>query len=269
MYELAHGEAVTATMLVGKLGIDAGYLSRLLRGLARRRLVTRTKSAEDGRESHLALSATGRAAFAKIERRTEANVAGLLAPLDESARGSVVASIERIRTLLGDSSSVAPAPYLLRSPRSGDMGWVVARHGEIYAQEFGWDMRFEALVARIVADYVDGFDPEREACWIAERDGVNVGCVFVVRDPKRKSVAKLRLLLVDPSARGMGIGQRLVAECTRFARQAGYRRIELWTNSVLTAARRIYLAEGYELISEERHTSFGKELIGQEWGRPL
>ncbi|HEU4631233.1 MAG TPA: helix-turn-helix domain-containing GNAT family N-acetyltransferase [Gemmatimonadaceae bacterium] len=279
LYELAHwGDAgdgaPTATDLVRLLGLDAGYLSRILRDFQRRGLVERTPSSRDGRQQHLRLTATGRATFADLDARACDDVAALLAPLGEEEQHRLVDALRTVETVLGagdgggamPAASVAGAPaYALRSPRAGDLGWVVARHGALYAAEYGWDERFEALVARIVADFVDHFEPARERCWIAERGGENAGSIFLVRHPEREGVAKLRLLLVEPSARGLGIGRRLVDECTRFARAAGYHTITLWTNSVLVSARRIYEAAGYRLVEESPHHSFGHDLVGQTW----
>jgi DNA-binding MarR family transcriptional regulator/GNAT superfamily N-acetyltransferase len=268
LFELAQRESATATMLVAELGLDAGYMSRLIRRLERRRLVKRTASARDARESHVALTAAGRNAFRALDRDASEEVGRLLAPLDDMAQQRLVESMQSITSLLGTSAAPALAAeptFILRPPRAGDLGWVVQRHGELYAREYGWDQRFEALVARVVADWVNDFDASRERCWIAERGGVNVGSVFVAKDAERPGVAKLRLLVVEPSARGLGIGRRLVDECTRFARDAGYHTISLWTNSVLLAARRIYAAAGYRLVREEPHDSFGHPLTAETW----
>jgi DNA-binding MarR family transcriptional regulator/ribosomal protein S18 acetylase RimI-like enzyme len=270
MFELAQRESATATELINELALDAGYMSRLLRGLERRRLVRRTPSSRDARERHVTLTAAGRTAFRALDKKANQEVARLLAPLDDAAQRRVVESMHAISTLLGGATPAGAEPaFILRPPRAGDLGWVVQRHGELYAREYGWDHRFEALVARIVADYGSGHDATCERCWIAERGGVNVGSVFVMRDPERPGVAKLRLLIVDPSARGLGIGRRLVDECTRFARDAGYHTISLWTNSVLVAARGIYAAAGYRLVREEQHDSFGKPLTAETWEMPL
>jgi DNA-binding MarR family transcriptional regulator/GNAT superfamily N-acetyltransferase len=266
MFELAHRDSPTASQLAGALNLDAGYLSRMLQRLQRRRLVTRTRSATDGRESHLTLTASGRTAFQTLDRQATEEVARVLGILDETAQRRLVGAMETIGALLGaEHASVGAPAYILRPPRAGDMGWIVQSHGELYAREYGWNQRMEALVARVVADYLDHFDPAREHCWIAERNGENVGSVFVTKDAERAGVAKLRMLLVHPSARGLGIGKRLVDECTRFARDAGYHTISLWTNSVLTAARGIYAAAGYRMIREEVHDIFGKPLMAETW----
>jgi len=262
LYEIAQKDDTTATALGRELGLDPGYLSRILRGFEDKRLIERRPSASDARQSLLRTTRAGRDAFAELDRRSHDQVAALLADLAPGARRRLLDGMAAIEEVLGGAGP-EPIPYLLRTHVPGDMGWVVYRHGLLYAREFGWDERFEALVARLVADFVDRFDAKRERCWVAERGGENVGCVFLVE--KSKTVAQLRLLLVEPGARGLGIGRRLVAECTRFARQAGYRRIVLWTNHVLDAARRLYEAEGYHLVAEEPHRSFGPELVGQTW----
>jgi DNA-binding MarR family transcriptional regulator/GNAT superfamily N-acetyltransferase len=272
IYELAHRTDPTAAELGKELGLDAGYLSRILRDLERRGLVERTPSETDGRRSIVRLSDDGRLAFSGFDARSHTEAGTLLDGLSAAEQRRLVDAMRTIESLLGKGveQTDARAPYLLRTHQPGDMGWVVHRHGVLYAQEYGWDERFEGLVARIVADFIEKFDPRRERCWIAEREGEIVGSVFLVKHPETPdTVAKLRLLLVEPSARGLGIGRRLVDECTRFARQAGYRKITLWTNSVLHAARRIYEAAGYQLVHEEPHDSFGHHLIGQTWDLEL
>lgn len=270
LWELAHHEGITAGDLAKALELDAGYLSRLLAALKARRLVRAQRSAADARQSILSLTAAGRRAFEPMNAHSQAQIATLLSPLDDSSRRRLLQATSTIETLLGAPRTDRP-PYLLRAPQPGDMGWVVARHGAIYAQEYGWDITFEGLVAQIVGHYIKQFDAKREACWIAERDGQNVGCVFLVQardektDKPERGVAQLRLLIVEPGARGLGIGARLVAECERFARQAGYKRIRLWTQSILTSARTIYAKAGYQLVSSEPHNSFGAELIGEMW----
>jgi DNA-binding MarR family transcriptional regulator/GNAT superfamily N-acetyltransferase len=268
LYELAQREHATATVLRQALGLDAGYLSRMVARLAARRLVTRRPSPDDRRESLLSLSARGREVFAKLDARSNAGVAQLIGPLDGGRRRELLTSMRTIETLLGaggasgaSGGASGAAPLIVRAPKAGELGWIVYRHGALYAEEYGWDARFEALVARVVADFVASYDPLRERCFIAVRQGAVVGSVMVVQ--KSKTVAKLRLLLVEPSARGLGIGARLVDECLCFARAAGYRRLELWTNSVLVAARRIYERAGFVLVAEAAHKEFGKGLLGQ------
>jgi DNA-binding MarR family transcriptional regulator/GNAT superfamily N-acetyltransferase len=269
LYELAHRQEPRAGAIAKGLGLDPGYLSRLLRGLTKRGLISTKASEGDRRERVLSLTKKGREAFARLDAWAHEQVAGMLSPMSPDTQRDVVDAMERIRhALVGPShqqSDLAP-PYLLRSHRPGDMGWVVHRHAVLYAEEYGWDEHLEALAARVVADFIEQFDPERERCWIAERDGEILGCVFLVKHPAEpETVAKLRLLLVEPAARGLGLGTRLVEECIRFAREAGYRKITLWTNSVLHAARRIYERAGFRLIREEAHRSYGVELVGQTW----
>jgi DNA-binding MarR family transcriptional regulator/GNAT superfamily N-acetyltransferase len=276
LYELAHADGLTASELGRDLRLDAGYLSRMLRGLERRGLVQRVPVETDGRRSLLRLTAKGRTTFDDLNVRASEVVAEVLEPLPVPQRRQLLESMHTIQTLLGDRMSapqlqpqpqtqLQQAPFILRPHRPGDMGWVVHRQAVLYAQEYGWDETYEALISRIVADFIDRFDPRRERCWIAERNGETVGSVFLIRHPERAGVAQLRLLYVERSARGLGIGRRLVSECTEFARRAGYRTITLWTNSVLTSARKIYEAEGYRLVREEPHRSFGHELVGQTW----
>jgi DNA-binding MarR family transcriptional regulator/GNAT superfamily N-acetyltransferase len=272
LFELSHRDAPTAAVLMRDLDLDAGYLSRLVQRLVRRRLVKRTRSATDGRESHLTLTPTGRAAFAELDARTRADVAALISPLTAADKHALVTAMERVRTLLGDDPDAARAPvpsFVLRPPRVGDMGWVVQRHGELYARECDWDEQFETLVAKVVVGFVENFDKQRERCWIAERDGERVGSIFVVRHAEREGVAQLRLLLVEPSARGLGIGNKLVDEVIRFARQAGYHTITLWTNDVLSSARKIYVAAGFKLAHEEERHLFGQDLKSQTWEMTL
>jgi len=268
MYELAHRDAPTPTELSRELRLDAGYLSRILRGFEQRGFVERVPSPTDGRQFHVRLTRTGRSSFAGLNARAADDVARLLTPLSDAGQRRLVDAMRTLEEVLGarDARPASGAvPYLLRPHRPGDMGWVVHRHGVLYAEEYGWDERFEALVAEIVAHFIARFDAARERCWIAERDGENVGSVFLVRHPERDGVARLRLLLVEPSARGLGIGHRLVDECVRFGRQARYHTITLWTNSVLAAARRIYEQAGFALVREEPHRSFGHDLVGQTW----
>jgi DNA-binding MarR family transcriptional regulator/GNAT superfamily N-acetyltransferase len=264
LYELAHRSQPTATEIARELGLDTGYLSRILRGFERTGLVEKRPSAHDGRRRLLSLTARGREAFAPLDTRSRTDTEAMLGNLSPAAQLRLIGAMGVITKLLNDETDGA-ATYLLRPHRPGDMGWVVQRHGVLYAEEYGWDETFEALVAEIVAGFIRHFDPERERCWIVERDGENVGSVFLMAHRERERVGQLRLLLVEPSARGLGLGHRLVDECTRFARQVGYQTVTLWTNDVLVSARRIYEAAGFHLVQEERHQSFGQDLVGQTW----
>jgi DNA-binding MarR family transcriptional regulator/GNAT superfamily N-acetyltransferase len=261
LYELAHTQNLSATDLGDLLGLDPGYLSRILRGFEHDGLITRARASTDRRRSVLGLTAKGRKVFSGLESRQSAEVERMLTPIADPAQGDLVSSMRTIAEVLGE---VVPAKKVsLRTHRPGDMGWVMFRHGALYNQEYGWDERFEALVGEIVVNFIRHFDPARERCWIAEIDGARVGSVFLVKHTPK--VAKLRLLLVEPSARGHGVGKLLVKECIDFARTTGYQKITLWTNSVLDAARHIYIAEGFQLVKEERHSKFGEGLIGQNW----
>jgi DNA-binding MarR family transcriptional regulator/GNAT superfamily N-acetyltransferase len=266
LYELANRAQPTASELARDLGLDAGYLSRILRGFERQGLLRRTASKTDGRQNLLAITDKGRRAFAPLNARSREEIGAMLKPLSAGEQESLVGAMGTVERLM-DAKPESRAPYILRPPAPGDMGWVVSRHGALYADEYGFDEAFEALVAEIVAKFVQDFDGKRERCWIAERDGENVGSVFVVA--QSATVAKLRLLLVEPKARGLGIGARLVDEVLRFARQAGYRKITLWTQSNLTAARAIYQKAGFRLAKTERHHSFGHDLVGEYWERKL
>jgi DNA-binding MarR family transcriptional regulator/N-acetylglutamate synthase-like GNAT family acetyltransferase len=262
LYELAHRDGLTATTLAAELGLDAGYLSRILRGFEQRGFLHRARSDRDGRQALLSLTPRGRRAFAPLHARSHEQIAAMLGRLSAPRQRRLLEAIGAIEELLGAPGERART-YLLRAHRPGDMGWVVHRHGVLYAQEYGWNEQFEALVATVVARFLQRFDPARERCWIAEQDGEPVGSVFLVKHTP--TVAQLRLLLVEPRARGLGLGARLVDECTRFARQAGYRTVTLWTNSVLTAARSIYAAAGFRRVRSERHHSFGHDLVGETW----
>ena len=266
LYELAHRDRPTATELARALDLDPGYLSRILREFERRGLLSRKASDADARQSHLTLTRRGQDAFAPLNSRSRDEIGAMLSALPEADQARLVDAMATVEALLGGGAP-ARAPYLLRPPHAGDMGWVVHRHGVLYAQEYGLDERFEALVASVVAKFVDGFDARRERCWMAERDGRTVGSVFVVK--QSDAVAQLRLLLVEPEARGLGIGERLVAECVRFASSLGYEKMTLWTNSVLVAARRIYERSGFRLVHSEPHRSFGQDLVGETWEREL
>ena len=262
LYELAHRGSAAASELGRDLGIDAGYLSRILRGFARRGVIARTAAKNDARKSILRLTARGKATVAPLEAKAREQIGVMLDGVPTAEQDQLVSSMRAIQRGLWSGPHAAPK-VALRPHRPGDMGWVVERHGALYSQEYGWDETFEALVAEIVAKFITHLDPKRERCWIAEVDGERVGCIFCVK--KSKNVAKLRLLLVDPRARGLGIGSRLVDECIRFARAAGYRELTLWTNDVLVAARRIYERAGFQLVESERHRSFSKALVGQNW----
>lgn len=266
LFELAHRDDVAVSELRRDLDLDAGYLSRILSGFSTSGLVAREKSAADGRRQVVRLTADGQRAFAELDQLQAGAIATMLAPLDEGQRAELVTSMGRIRRTLGDEPHWRG--LVLRPPAPGDLGWVVERHGYRYAAEYGWDTTFEALVARIVADFAERDDSKREAAWIAELDGERVGCVFCTA-ADAKDTAQLRLLIVEPSARGAGVGTRLVDECLRFARRAGYRRITLWTNDVLVAARRIYERAGFRCDRREPHHSFGHDLVGEYWSRDL
>jgi DNA-binding MarR family transcriptional regulator/N-acetylglutamate synthase-like GNAT family acetyltransferase len=266
LYELAHRDRPTAGELARDLGLDAGYLSRILRGFEAKGLLRKETSANDGRQSLLGLTPAGEEAFAPLNMRARNDIAALLGPLSEGDQQRLVEALATVEALLG-AQPERKAPYLLRPHQPGDIGWVIHRHGMLCAQEYGWDETFEALVAEIAAKFIKSFDVKKERCWIAEREGEIVGCVFLVK--QSKTVAKLRLLLVEPKARGLGIGERLVQECIRFARQCGYRKLTLWTNSVLHGARRIYERAGFRLVKEEPHHSFGHDLVGQYWEMKL
>jgi len=266
LYEIAHRQLPTATELRQELGLDPGYLSRLLSKLEKRGLVAKSASRSDGRQSLLRLTARGRRTFATLDARQSAEVAALLRAVPPTGQSRLVQAMRSIETVFG--ARPAPTPYILRSHQPGDMGWVVHRHGVLYAQEYGYDEQFEALVAEIAANFIQHFDAKKERCWIAEKDGEIVGSIFLVK--KSKSVAKLRLLLVEPSARGLGIGKRLVEECLRFARQAGYKKMVVWTQSELPAARHIYEAAGFRLVEEKAHRSWGRDdLVSQIWEMKL
>ena len=261
LYELAHASGkIVATDLAQRLGLDAGYLSRILRGFVAKGYVRKSPAEADARRLQLTLTPAGRKAFAPIDRASHDEIAALLAPMSKAAQARLVGAMRTVETLLGEPEACAQ-PFVLRPHRPGDMGWIVACHGRLYAEEYGWDETFEALVAEIAARFVKRYKPKRERCWIAERDGENVGSVFVIE--KSRTVAQLRLLIVDPAARGAGIGRRLVAECVDFARGAGYRKMMLWTNGGLDAARHLYEDAGFRLTREEPHHSFGKDLVGQ------
>ena len=262
LYELAHRDQATATALGRDLGLDAGYLSRILRGFERRGLVSKTRSPADGRQSHLSLTVQGRKVFAPLNARSHDEVAAMLGGLSAAQQARLVGAMRTMEGLLGGLSE-PPAPYRLRPPQPGDLGWVVHRHGAVYAQEYGYNEQFEALVAEIVAHFVQRYNAIRARCWIAEQDGEVVGSVFLVE--RSKTVAQLRLLLVEPQARGSGLGTRLVDECVRFARAAGYRKIMLWTQSELRAARRLYQAAGFRVVGKEKNHSFGKDLVSETW----
>jgi DNA-binding MarR family transcriptional regulator/GNAT superfamily N-acetyltransferase len=266
LYELMRRGQATASVLVRELGLDAGYLSRILRGFAAGGLIAKTPSDRDRRQALLSVTPRGRRRFAPLEEHSSEQMRAMLRALPARGQARLLEAMRTIEDVLGERPP-PEAPYILRPPRPGDMGWIVSRHGAIYSGEYGWDERLEALTAEIVAAFVRKFDPRRERCWIAERSGENVGSVLLVKDSAR--VARLRLLLVEPQARGLGIGARLVDECVRFAGAAHYHKITLWTHSVLTAARHIYQNAGFKLVSRQSHDDFGKKLMGETWDLDL
>ena len=265
LYELGQREVTEVADLRRELDIDAGFLSRLLARLQTNGLVARERSSEDARRQRVRLTDEGRAAFAELDRRSADEIGAVLGALSEDDQTRLVASMDAVRDVL--TQAPPSTGFVLRAPRPGDLGWIVQRHGALYAQQYGWDERFEALVARIVADYAEHHDPRRETAWIAEVDGEPAGCVLCTR--REDDVAQLRLLLVEPRARGRGIGARLIEECLRFAQRAGYDRITLWTTDVLHEARRLYERAGFELVESAPHHSFGHDLVEQTWARAL
>jgi DNA-binding MarR family transcriptional regulator/GNAT superfamily N-acetyltransferase len=268
LFEVGHappGAAPSARELSEWLRVDTGYLSRLVSGLESDGLIERAPSPHNAKRLQLALTAQGRKVFARLNKASAREIGGLLAPLSESERRELLVAMAQVRRLLGDSPP--ERSFTLRDPLPGDMGWIVHRQARLYAEEYGWDWTFEGLVAEIAGQFVQRFQPECERCWVAEREGEVVGAVFVVREDAQ--TAKLRMLYVEPSARGLGLGRRLVDECLQFATARGYRRMVLWTNDVLLAARHIYQGAGFELVEEAPHHSFGKDLVGQVWARDL
>lgn len=269
LYEIGTNAPVAARDLAAALRLDPGYVSRLLKGLAREGLIVRRPSGRDGRKNLIEPSEAGRALFAELDGRSREEVADLLAPLSEGERARLAEALETVTGLLGEGRA-SPEPWLIRPHRPGDIGWVVSRHGALYAEEYGWDISFEAMVADIASAFLTEFDAEREICLMAEMAGRPVGSVFVVRARgKDDDTARLRLLLVDPVARGTGLGLRLVEEAMRFAKGAGYRRMALWTNDCLHAARHIYVKTGFTRTGAKPHRSFGQNLVGETWEREL
>ena len=266
LYELAHTPNVTATDLARELGLDAGYTSRILRKFEEKGLIRRTASDEDARRSHLELTAKGRKTFDPLNAASESQVHSILSGLADADQNKLVSAMTVIEQVL-EPPETPKVPFILRTHQPGDMGWVTHRHGVLYTREYGWSDEFEALVAEIVSKFIRNFDARRERCWIAEREGEIVGSVFLVKESD--DVARLRLLLVEPSARGLGIGARLVKECIDFAKRAGYRKITLWTNDILHSARKIYEAQGFQLVKETKHHSFGADLTAQDWDLDL
>lgn len=263
LYELAHHEKPTATDIRKELGLDAGYMSRILRDFERRNLVAREQSKTDERQRFLSLTAKGRRAFAPLDERSNRDVAAMIRAVFPTERNRLIEAVETVRRLLGDKTEPVRTPYLLRMHEPGDMGWIVYRQAILYTEEYGWDGSYEALAAEIVAKFIKNYDPKWERAWVAEKDGERVGAVFVAKESDE--IGKLRLLHVEPQARGLGIGKRLVEECIRFARQAGYQKMTLWTQGILHAARHIYKQAGFHVVHEGKHHSFGKDLTAETW----
>jgi DNA-binding MarR family transcriptional regulator/GNAT superfamily N-acetyltransferase len=264
LFELSAQPDCSAGEIAAELSIDPGYLSRILRKLENAGLLDRSAAPDDARQTVLRLTRKGKTAFADLNSRSSAQAAGILNALTPARQATLIRSMGEMEAILRNEAKPG-TPFVLRPHRPGDMGWVIQRHGVLYAQEYGWDISFEALVAKIAADFIYCFNPQREYCWITERYGERLGCIFLVQHPEHPTTAKLRLLLVEPSARGMGLGRALVAECLQFARSAGYKKVTLWTQSILHAAHKIYQSNGFRLVLEEPHQSFGKNLIGQTW----
>lgn len=262
IYEMAHREQTTAGELAAELKLDAGYLSRIVRDFSKKGLIDKQPSETDGRQTVLRLTEAGQTAFATLNSRSRHEIGAMLDALSAADQRRLGEAMQTIETLLG-STPERSVPYLLRPHQPGDMGWVVQQHGILYNTEYGWDETFEGLVAGIVSEFIKNYDHKFERCWMAEMNGEIVGSVFVVK--KSDEVAKLRLLIVDPKARGLGIGKRLVNECIRFARQVGYKKMTLWTNNVLLAARGIYQSTGFTLVEEDPYHGFGKDLVGETW----
>jgi DNA-binding MarR family transcriptional regulator/predicted N-acetyltransferase YhbS len=262
LYELAHGDAPAASILAKELSLDAGYLSRILRGLESRALIARVPSPADGRQQLVTLTAAGREAFALLNGRSSAQVETMLEPLSPRERTELIGAMRTIEALLSAPRDERVS-FILRPHQPGDIGWIIGRHGALYATEYGWNIEFEAFVAEIAAKFVRDFDPQRECCWIAERSGEIAGSVFVVKHSDE--VAQLRMLVVDPAARGLGIGARLVEECIAFAKRAGYKEMMLWTTDFNQAARRIYERAGFTLVSEKRDRGYGVDFVAETW----
>jgi DNA-binding MarR family transcriptional regulator/N-acetylglutamate synthase-like GNAT family acetyltransferase len=262
IFELAHRSNLTASDLCKALGLDAGYLSRILNKLRQQNLIEKTRSDNDGRQRLLSLTIEGQKAFSLLNNRSNDEVSEMLSELSDSDRIRLVEAMHTIEGILDHGFKYAE-PFYLRHHEAGDMGWVIYQHGLLYNQEYGWDERFEALVAQICADFISNYHPQKERCWVAEMQGEQVGSVFCVK--ASEDVAKLRLLLVVPKARGLGLGTRLVKECIRFAKRSGYKKLALWTNDVLVNARKIYEKNGFKLVEEEHHHKFGPDLVGQNW----
>ena len=264
LYELAAGESPTATSLARTLGLDLGYVSRIVSSFTRKGLVTRKRSSRDARETNLALSAKGRRVFRELDSRQQQQVEKMLAQVSPESQGVLLGSLESVEAILGSPDTSDAGSVVLRDHRPGDMGWIIHRQAVLYHQEYGWNEEYEAIVCEILARFIRKFDPKHERSWIAERNGQIVGSIFCVR--RSPTTAQLRLLYVEPSARGLGVGTTLVKECVDFARARGYRRIVLWTQSILHSARRIYEAAGFRLVEEEHHSSFGDDnLVAQTW----
>ena len=270
LYEIAQGRASTASAIGRALDLDAGYLSRVLGNFERRGLITRKTSPTDGRQSGLALTGLGRQVFAPLEQRSRQRAGEMLGKLSAAEGARLVAAMASIESLIEGTAKTEPSAAreaTFRAPRPGDFGWMVRRHAELYAEEYGWTEPFEGLCAQIVADFANNNDPRRERCWIAEVDGENVGSVMLVKDTLE--IARIRLLLVDPKARGLGLGSRLTDECIRFARVTGYKKITLWTHRVLKAARHIYEKAGFKLVRSERHSKWGRPVVSEHWDLEL